>query len=69
VLTESIDVAHAQSARSRELRSATSLARLLAPRDRMRARAVLEPVLAWFTEGHGTKDLIEARELLESLGR
>ena len=32
------------------------------------ARALLAPIYEWFTEGHGTGDLIEAKALLEELG-
>ena len=31
-------------------------------------RDLLAPVYAWFTEGFGTKDLREARALLDELG-
>jgi predicted ATPase len=37
----------------------------LAPRA---ARDLLAPVYAWFTEGFETRDLIEAKALLEKLG-
>ncbi|MBK8256625.1 MAG: AAA family ATPase [Polyangiaceae bacterium] len=66
-LVRSIEFARNQSARSWELRSALTLARLIAPRDRERARAVLEPVYTWFTEGYNTPDLVEARALLIEL--
>jgi predicted ATPase len=61
-------LAAGQRAKSLELRCAISLARLLAERDRhAEARAVLEPVYGWFTEGFATADLIAARELLDGL--
>jgi class 3 adenylate cyclase/tetratricopeptide (TPR) repeat protein len=64
-----IDLARAQSARSWELRAATSLARMLASQDRAReAREVLAPVVGWFTEGFSTGDLREARALLARIG-
>lgn len=67
-LRESIEVARGQNAKSWELRTASSLARLLAHRgDRTAARALLEPVYSWFTEGFATSDLLEARALLELL--
>jgi predicted ATPase len=51
-----------------ELRTATSLARLLSnqghPSD---AIACLEPVYRRFTEGFGTADLIAAKQLLDGL--
>src|SRR5262245_40432131 len=65
-----LDVARSQEARSFELRAATSLARLW--RDQARtaeARALLQPVYEWFTEGFDTGDLKDARALLEGLGR
>ena len=31
------------------------------------ARELLAPVYGWFTEGHGTRDLQEAKALLEEL--
>jgi TOMM system kinase/cyclase fusion protein len=51
-----------------ELRAATSLARLLRDRGaRDEARALLQPVYAWFTEGFDTPDLKDAKALLEEL--
>lgn len=45
-----------------------SLARLWAERgERGRARDLLTPVYGWFTEGFGTRDLIEAKALLDQL--
>jgi class 3 adenylate cyclase/tetratricopeptide (TPR) repeat protein len=67
-LRSAIDVARAQQAKSWELRSATTLARLLADRgDRASARELLSSVYGWFTEGFGTKDLKEAKALLDVL--
>ncbi len=63
-----LEIARAQEARGFELRGATSLARLLRARGRSdRARAVLEPVYARFTEGFDTEDLREAKAVLEEL--
>jgi hypothetical protein len=31
------------------------------------ARELLAPVYGWFTEGHGTRDLMDAKALLEEL--
>jgi len=65
-LRASIDCAHERGARSWELRSATTLARLLcAQGEPAAARDVLLPVYGWFTEGFDTPDLIEAGEMLE----
>ena len=52
-----------------ELRATTSLARLWGARDRhAAARDLLAPVYGWFTEGLETKDLTDAKDLLEQLG-
>ena len=46
----------------------TSYARLMRERGRAReAYDLLAPVYGWFTEGFATKDLKEARALLEDL--
>jgi predicted ATPase len=64
-----IDYARSRSARSWELRSATSLARLLHKQNRAdEAIAALKPIYAWFTEGFDTPDLREAAALLVELG-
>ncbi len=64
-----LDVSRQQQARSFELRDAIALARLLHASGRTPgARAVLEPVFRWFTEGHQTVDLITARALLSETG-
>ncbi len=68
-LRASIDVARQQQAKSWELRTATTLARLLFGRgDHSAARELLAPIYGWFTEGFGTHDLRAARELLKELG-
>jgi predicted ATPase len=68
-LRTSIDFARRQQAKSWELRSSTTLARLLAERgQRGAARELLAPAYDWFTEGFDTHDLKAARELLEELG-
>ena len=65
---KALEVARAQEARSLELRAATSLAGLWAERGRSaEARDLLTPVYGWFTEGFGTRDLKEARALLDAL--
>src|SRR5215469_3754201 len=54
----SLDWARRQQAKSWELRTATSYARLLREQGRVReAGDLLAPVCAWFTEGFGTRDL------------
>jgi predicted ATPase len=66
--TDAIAVARRQSARSLELRAATSLARLLRSQGKSgEARGLLAPVYEWFTEGLETADLREASALLDEL--
>ena len=67
-LRASIDCARQQQARSWELRSSTTLADLLAARGQQdAARELLAPIRGWFTEGFDTKDLKEAKALLDEL--
>jgi predicted ATPase len=57
-----------QTAKGWELRTATSLARLWQSKGkRKEAHHLLAPVYAWFTEGFDTKDLKEAKALLDEL--
>ncbi len=66
---QSLEIARRQEAKSLELRAATSLARLWQRQGkRDAARALLAPLYAWFTEGFDTRDLVDARALLEDLG-
>jgi predicted ATPase len=59
-------VARHQQAKSLELRTAVSLARLWQQQGRRdEAHALLAPIYGWFTEGFDTIDLQEARALLE----
>jgi predicted ATPase len=63
-----ISIAQNQSAKSWELRAATSLARLWQSQGkRDEARELLLPVYLWFTEGFDTADLIDAKALLDEL--
>ncbi len=63
-----LDLSQAQKAKGWELRSAMSLARLWKQQGKNKeAHDLLEPVYSWFTEGFDTKDLKEARALLEEL--
>jgi predicted ATPase len=63
-----LSVARQQQAKSWELRASTSLARLWRSQGRpQQARELLAPVYGWFTEGHDTRDLKEAKALLEEL--
>ena len=57
-----------QQAKSWELRAAMSMARLWRDQSkRDEARQLLAPVYGWFTEGFETRDLKEAKALLEEL--
>ncbi|HET9683644.1 MAG TPA: hypothetical protein VFP15_06040, partial [Gemmatimonadaceae bacterium] len=61
--------ARSRSAKSLELRAATSAARFHQARGNPAlARETLSGVYGWFTEGFDTTDLLAARTLLESLG-
>ena len=63
-----IEIAQRQQAKSLELRAATSLARLWQQQGkRAEAHQLLSAICAWFTEGFDTKDLQEAKALLEEL--
>jgi predicted ATPase/class 3 adenylate cyclase len=61
-------VARQQQAKSWELRATMSLARLLREQGKVQeARGLLAPVYQWFTEGFDTRDLKEAKALLDEL--
>jgi predicted ATPase len=61
-------VARAQQAKSWELRAEMSMARLWRDQGkRDGARDRLAPVYGWFTEGFATRDLKEAKALLDEL--
>ena len=63
-----LEVARQQQAKSWELRAAISLARLWRSQGKVQeARELLAPVYGWFTEGFDTRDLKEAKALLEEL--
>jgi len=63
-----VNVARGQGAKSLELRSSTSLARLWHMQGKITAaRELLAPIYAWFTEGFDTPDLKEAKALLDQL--
>ena len=65
---KAIDIARQQQAKSWELRASTSLARLWQQQSKQKeARQMLAEIYGWFTEGFDTKDLQEAKALLESL--
>jgi predicted ATPase len=61
-------VARQQQAKSFELRASMSLACLWRDQGKMQqARELLAPVYGWFTEGFDTRDLKEAKALLEEI--
>ena len=63
-----LDVARQQQAKSWELRAAMSMARLWRDQGkRDEARDLLAPIYGWFTEGFDTRDLKEAKALLDEL--
>jgi tetratricopeptide (TPR) repeat protein len=65
---EAIEVARAQHARMDELQAATALGTLMVRAGRRQeARSLLGSVLGWFTEGFDTRDLIEAKALLDQV--
>jgi predicted ATPase/DNA-binding winged helix-turn-helix (wHTH) protein len=67
-LMQSLDYARRQSAKSWELRTALTLARVRAGQgDRGQARQLVAPLYEQFTEGFETADLKAAREFLLSL--
>ena len=61
-------IARKQQAKSWELRAAMSLARLWCDQGKkQQTRELLAPVYGWFTEGLDTRDLKEAKVLLDEL--
>ena len=68
-LRKALDYASKQQTKSFEIRTATALAKLLlAQGKRDEARGILTPVYDWFTEGHNTADLVNARTVLSEIG-
>ena len=67
---KAIDIARRQQAKSLELRTTLSLARLWQQQGRQHAaHSMLSEVYSWFSEGFDTPDLQEAKILLEELQR
>jgi predicted ATPase len=65
---KAIEIAQQQGAKSLELRATMSLARLWQQQGkRTEAHKLLSEIYNWFTEGFDTKDLREAKGLLEEL--
>jgi len=63
-----IEIARRQNTKSWELRASASLARLLSRQGkRDEARQTLAALFGWFTEGFDTRDLKEAKALLDEL--
>jgi predicted ATPase len=63
-----LDIARNQQAKSFELRTATSLAKLWQQQGKHKeAHDLLAPVYHWFTEGFDTADLKDAKALLDEL--
>jgi class 3 adenylate cyclase/tetratricopeptide (TPR) repeat protein len=68
-LNRALSIAREQGARSYQLRSAIGLARLWGEQGkRAEARDLLVPIYASFTQGFDTRDLKEAKALLDELG-
>jgi predicted ATPase len=62
------EIARRQQAKSLELRAAMSLSRLWQQQGKKKeAHELLAEIYGWFTEGFDTKDLQEAKALLEKL--
>jgi len=65
---KAIEIARCQSAKSLELRAVMSLSRLWQSQGKKdEARQLLAQIYGWFTEGFDTKDLQEAKALIEEL--
>jgi hypothetical protein len=65
---KAIDIARKQQAKSWELRATVSLARLWQRQGKKdEARRMLADIYGWFTEGFDTRDLQEAKALLQEL--
>ena len=66
---KAIEIARKQQAKSLELRAVMSLSRLWQQQGKKtEAHEMLAEIYNWFTEGFDTKDLQEAKALLDSLG-
>jgi predicted ATPase len=65
---KALAISRRQQAKSYELRAAMSLSRLWQQQGKVKeAHELLSDVYGWFTEGFDTRDLQEARALLERL--
>ena len=67
---KAIEIARKQQAKSLELRAVMSLAKLWQREGKQKeAHELLVEIYGWFTEGFDTKDLQEARALIEELSQ
>ena len=65
---KAIEIARKQQAKSLELRAVMSLVRLWQRQGKQKeAHRLLSEIYGWFTEGFNTKDLREAKALLDEL--
>ena len=65
---KAIEIARRKQAKSLELRAAMSLSKLWHKQGRKEeARKIVSNIYNWFTEGFETKDLKDAKALLEEL--
>jgi predicted ATPase len=65
---KSIEIARQQEARSLELKAVMSLSQLWAKQgEKAEARQALAEIYGWFNEGVDTKDLMEAKTLIDQL--
>ena len=66
-LRRALQTARQQKAKSWELRAAIAMARLWRNQGKaQQARELLAPVYGWFTEGFDTRDLKDAKALLDT---
>jgi predicted ATPase len=64
---KALEISRRQQAKSLELRAVMSLSRLLQGEKKDQARQILAEIYGWFSEGFDTKDLKDAKALLEQL--